>query len=337
MTEVQKIWYRVMSILYRAGEQSIRIPSSNEFAQEFGIARSTVRIALEKLTQDGYLLTRRGSGTFTNPKACIGCNGAPLIGLMVLDCNLFYYTPEIQRELTCFYQELATTGWNVRTVTGQITSEAEARSVLAHNYLDGAISFGCRDFAVRAASSLMPTVNLGLYAEGATNVYPDCTKILEKLQELWGRDGAIHVWSAMPENSRDTFLMVLQRAQRIRLEFGSQEDPLFNEGFFEKNKAVFARKCPDWIVTYPLLLPPLRSILGDLYGEERVRKIFWIFRNQRNSDRNWPGFRIEADRSAEIRAAVGILKRKLQGEQALFSDVGIPARLIRDSDNFILA
>lgn len=60
ISEVQKIWHRVMSILYRSGGCSVKIPSSNELAREFGVARSTVRIALEKLTEEGFLVTRRG-------------------------------------------------------------------------------------------------------------------------------------------------------------------------------------------------------------------------------------------------------------------------------------
>ena len=100
ISEVQKIWHRVMSILYRSGGCSVKIPSSNELAREFGVARSTVRIALEKLTEEGFLVTRRGSGTFTNPRQRLNADwNAPLIGLMVLDCNLFFYSPELQGEL----------------------------------------------------------------------------------------------------------------------------------------------------------------------------------------------------------------------------------------------
>ena len=62
ISEVQKIWHRVMSILYRSGGCSVKIPSSNELAREFGVARSTVRIALEKLTEEDSSLPGAAAG-----------------------------------------------------------------------------------------------------------------------------------------------------------------------------------------------------------------------------------------------------------------------------------
>ena len=53
----------------RTGNQAVRIPSSNELAREFGIARSSVRIALEQLTAEGILVTRKGCGTFDSERA----------------------------------------------------------------------------------------------------------------------------------------------------------------------------------------------------------------------------------------------------------------------------
>lgn len=148
ISEVQKIWHRVMSILYRSGGCSVKIPSSNELAREFGVARSTVRIALEKLTEEGFLVTRRGSGTFTNPRQRLNADwNAPLIGLMVLDCNLFFYSPELQGELECFFGEFRNTGWNIRLVTGQMDTPEAAREILTHSYLDGVISFGARNLS----------------------------------------------------------------------------------------------------------------------------------------------------------------------------------------------
>lgn len=173
ISEVQKIWYRVMSILYRSGGQSVRIPSSNELAQEFGIARSTVRIALEKLTAEGFLIPRRGSGTFTNPKCRLNANwDTPLVGLLMLDGNLFFYSQELQNELECFFAEFRETGWNIRLVTGQMDVPEAVRTILSHNYLDGLITFGSSEFIPRTADAMLPTVNMGFFTEGLTNVTP---------------------------------------------------------------------------------------------------------------------------------------------------------------------
>src|ERR1041384_7584837 len=48
----------------RFSEGSSRLPSSRALATDRGISRSTVRLALSKLHAEGYLQSRRGSGTF---------------------------------------------------------------------------------------------------------------------------------------------------------------------------------------------------------------------------------------------------------------------------------
>ena len=41
-----------------------KIPSENELAGRFGVSRLTVRQAVSKLAEEGFLTTRRGAGTF---------------------------------------------------------------------------------------------------------------------------------------------------------------------------------------------------------------------------------------------------------------------------------
>src|SRR5215467_15356604 len=48
----------------RFGDGSSRLPSSRALALDRGISRSTVRLALSKLHAEGYLRSKRGSGTF---------------------------------------------------------------------------------------------------------------------------------------------------------------------------------------------------------------------------------------------------------------------------------
>src|SRR5215831_12281988 len=48
----------------RFSDGSSRLPSSRALATERGISRSTVREALSKLRAEGYLRSKRGSGTF---------------------------------------------------------------------------------------------------------------------------------------------------------------------------------------------------------------------------------------------------------------------------------
>lgn len=338
ISEVQKIWYRVMSIIYHSGNQSRRIPSSNELALEFGIARSTVRIALEKLTAEGYLITRRGCGTFTNPKYRWNADWeAPLIGLMLLDCNLFFYSPELLGELENFCGELKKSGWNLRLVTGQIDTPEEAREVLSHNYLDAVITFATKPFIARVADEMMPSVNLEFPVAGLSNIHSGYTRILEKLFELSGRRENLNIWTSVPADTPELFLSTLHQQPGLNIFHGSSHDNLINEEYFAKAHTVLAQNCPDWIVLHPRLFSEIRRIIIELYGEEKARKMLWIFRTLPSGDKNWPGYFIRSDRAAEVRSAIEILKRKLGGDRSAGNDIAIEALLIRESDNAIIA
>lgn len=52
---------RIFHGLYSPGAP---IPSENELAEEFGVARLTVRQAIQELRREGALISRRGSGTY---------------------------------------------------------------------------------------------------------------------------------------------------------------------------------------------------------------------------------------------------------------------------------
>jgi GntR family transcriptional regulator/MocR family aminotransferase len=53
-----------LSILNGTLEPGTRLPSSRALAEELGVSRTTTLLALEQLLAEGYLATRRGSGTF---------------------------------------------------------------------------------------------------------------------------------------------------------------------------------------------------------------------------------------------------------------------------------
>ena len=42
------------------------IPSERQLSQDFGVSRLTVRAAIDELAREGYLVRRRGSGTFVS-------------------------------------------------------------------------------------------------------------------------------------------------------------------------------------------------------------------------------------------------------------------------------
>ncbi|GEK89676.1 GntR family transcriptional regulator [Alkalibacterium putridalgicola] len=52
---------RIKTGVYKVGDQ---FPTENELCKEFNVSRTTVRMALTQLVQEGYLIRQRGKGSF---------------------------------------------------------------------------------------------------------------------------------------------------------------------------------------------------------------------------------------------------------------------------------
>lgn len=52
-------------------ESGIQVPSEDEIGRMFGVSRATVREAVSDLVSQGYLVKRRGIGTFVREKHAI--------------------------------------------------------------------------------------------------------------------------------------------------------------------------------------------------------------------------------------------------------------------------
>ena len=330
ISDVQKVWHRVMSIRLRTGNQAVRIPSSNELAREFGIARSSVRIALEQLIAEGILVTRKGSGTFINPKKTFFLHEqATLIGLMVHNCNLFFYSQAIQRELACFFAELYQTKWNIRNVEATMLTPDDVRMTIQHNYLDALLTFGASDFIVETANGLLPLVNLGIYRAGVTNIVSDLDACVEELFRITGRDRDISIWNL---TSPEGYLYRSLSAKPGITRFPGTENLTENAVTPELLRGMFAKQCPDWILIHPDMLELFRGVIVERYGEERARKILWLYHTVPDTAHEWTGYFIRADRRKEVRTAITLLKRKMNGETEI-GNVSVPAELLRCPDD----
>ena len=51
------------------GEITAKLPAERELAEEYSVAYTTVRHAMEVLRERGLIITRHGRGTFVRPKA----------------------------------------------------------------------------------------------------------------------------------------------------------------------------------------------------------------------------------------------------------------------------
>lgn len=51
-----------------AGEITSKLPAERELAEEYGVAYTTVRHAMQLLRERGVIITRHGRGTFVKPQ-----------------------------------------------------------------------------------------------------------------------------------------------------------------------------------------------------------------------------------------------------------------------------
>jgi DNA-binding GntR family transcriptional regulator len=49
------------------GDIEVKLPSERDLAEDYGVAYTTVRRAMEVLRDRGLIITRHGRGTFVNP------------------------------------------------------------------------------------------------------------------------------------------------------------------------------------------------------------------------------------------------------------------------------
>ena len=66
--QVLRVWNYVMNIIYHNPGKIVRVPSSRQLAQTLQMSRSTVNLTYDKLIKAEYLISRQGSGTYTNPR-----------------------------------------------------------------------------------------------------------------------------------------------------------------------------------------------------------------------------------------------------------------------------
>jgi len=141
-SETLKLRHFIMNLIYRHGQNSIMIPSSRQLAASFGVARSTVQLALEQMVKDGFLFGKPGIGTFTNPARAFTFSGEeppPLIGLLWGDGRNFFYDHCTCCQLAALGTRLTENGWNIRNVQLAASSEKDLIPELLDLHVDGLV------------------------------------------------------------------------------------------------------------------------------------------------------------------------------------------------------
>lgn len=141
-TKVLKLRHDIISLLYNSHNESIKLPSIRQLALDYGFAKATVQIMMEKLTKEGYIFSKKGIGFFTNPaKGFIfpGLDPLPLVGLIWGDGKSFYQDHFIWQELSSIGLMLTSHKINTRTLNiNSINIENIAEEII-HSKLDGLV------------------------------------------------------------------------------------------------------------------------------------------------------------------------------------------------------
>ena len=131
-----------MGILYHAGNASVQIMSSRELATHFGIARSTVSLALKELVDDGFLIPKRGIGNFTNPKMFSALRKEtmpPLIGILQESGRNFFVAKSGWESLQATCDAVVREGYNLRCLQLSGSDEDEVFEEIMHSQVDALI------------------------------------------------------------------------------------------------------------------------------------------------------------------------------------------------------
>ncbi|MDD3155371.1 MAG: GntR family transcriptional regulator [Victivallaceae bacterium] len=187
MKKTLLIRHYVIAQMYRAGNSSVQIMSARELAKHFDIAQSTVSLALKELTQEGYLFSRPGIGSFTNPiRMAIYQDRAmpPLIGVMGGDGRFFYMGADFWKTFRSIGDMIFAEGWNMRSIelTGPLS--AETAQEIFDNQINALIWVGAyrqTDFTEALKKFGIPVIADSPFLPDVNTVTPCLQKPLESL------------------------------------------------------------------------------------------------------------------------------------------------------------
>jgi len=333
LSEVQKVWYYVMNIIHHSSGRSVLIPSSNELAKEFGIARSTVRIALEELTAQQALVTKRGIGTFTNPKWMLHqeASSPKLVGLLFMDGGLFSYSPLIQQELAIFCTEIAQSNWHMRLITESVFNGGDVEQILQHSYLDGLFILGSSDEVIRKAATIVPTVNFDYPVPGVTTVRPDYMQMIQKILKISG-SAPVHLLWLQSER-----MLLPEDWERLGANSQLTHDlypfVVHQEYVEEALRAKLAERFPDWIVLHTQIAETVRNLLTDIYGAERAKSSHFIYAGEKQYQIKIHGHYLLSTRQDAVKKGIELLRSMMDRTGGEAADYYIAARLFNSIDN----
>lgn len=171
VSEYMKIRRYVVNLIYKAHGKSIQVPTILELAKQFGVSHATVSKAMKELTTEGFIIGRRGIGSFTNPCLSVagGIRELPVIGILMGDGMGVHFDKYLAPILGQMLQQLVCLPATVHLLTlGSLDPEVMRREIV-NEQLDGLLWDCPGEKGIEVARRLqrdgLPVVLLGKKAE----------------------------------------------------------------------------------------------------------------------------------------------------------------------------
>lgn len=180
VSEYMKIRQYVVGLILRTKGGSVQLPTLAELSEKFEVSAPTVCKALKTLSEDGYIVGKRGLGTFTNPNFRFGFSSPlqktdPVVGILIGDGMHIHYGMYETRIFTRTMEYLTMLPALVRLVSLSSGDPEKIIKDIRNERLDALVWYNpserCRSEVLpRFAEEKFPLVVTGTFLPGIPSV-----------------------------------------------------------------------------------------------------------------------------------------------------------------------
>lgn len=163
IAEYMRIRRYVLTLIQKADGKSVPLPSILELSELFQVSRPTVSRAMKELTEEGYVIGKRGIGSFTNPaRSSRMLRDQPIIGLLVGDGMNVHFDQYLSRILGNLMMEVSSLPTVVHLLTLSSQKADNVYRTIRGEQLDAVVWHGMpkefEDVRNRLVESGLPVV-----------------------------------------------------------------------------------------------------------------------------------------------------------------------------------
>jgi len=271
-TEYMKIRKQLLNLVFKAGPTPVRLASCRELGKRFGVTHMTVARVMKDLGADGYLVIKRGVGTFTNSLNNNVRKSSNVFGVVISDgkCTLF---DRIELSFFGAFSDAilrrSQKNW-VQNCT-LLSPLREADHELLRDNLDGIVwilpGFDAVPVIKELKTKGMPIVSIGRKIEGVSSLSIDFAELgcrIAKRMLEQERKRILLVLMNKPTFPQDMAVDGVEKAFR---EYGETFHPAWKvKGSSDEQEnfgKILERERPDGIIFFDSIRPYLTALKSD--------------------------------------------------------------------------